>query len=86
MKRLLDFICWPLIGALVAGAVTFAGFLVGSHHEMFTHDAGEVQAWAWFAAEMTSAGAAIAGFVLGGIYGFVRTRRRASNVTSVDTD
>jgi hypothetical protein len=66
---------WSLIGALVAGVLTFAGFLILCHGEMFTHDTGEVQGWAWFGAEMASAGASVVGLVLGGIYGIVRVRK-----------
>jgi hypothetical protein len=64
-----------LIGALVSGLLTFAGFLITCHGEMLTHDSDEVQAWAWFAAEMASAGALITGLVLGGIYGIARVRK-----------
>jgi hypothetical protein len=64
-----------LIGALVSGVLTFAGFLITCHGEMLTHDSDEVQAWAWFAAEMASAGASIIGLVLGGIYGIAHVRK-----------
>jgi hypothetical protein len=75
MQSLSAFIRWSLLGALVAGTVTFAGFLIVCHHEMFTHDGDEVQAWTWFAAVMGSAGDAAIGFVLGGIYGVIRARQ-----------
>jgi hypothetical protein len=66
---------WSMIGALVAGVLTFAGFLITCHHEMFTHDTDEVQGWAWFAAEMVSAGASMIGLILGGICGIARARK-----------
>jgi hypothetical protein len=75
MKNLLGVIRWSLIGALIAGSVTFAGFLIACHHEMFTPDTNEVQAWTWFGAEMASTGAAMFGFALGSVYGIVRVRR-----------
>jgi hypothetical protein len=70
-----NFIRWALIGALTAGTLTFAGFLVACHHEMFTQDSNEGQAWTWFAAVMGTLGFTVIGFVLGGIYGVIRAHK-----------
>jgi hypothetical protein len=78
MKYFSAFMLGSVVGAVAIGALTLAGFLIAWHDMMFTHDTNEAQAWAWFAAGMTSAGAATIGFVLGGIYGVVRARRGAS--------
>jgi hypothetical protein len=68
---------WSLLGAVIAGVVTFLGFLLLNHNEILgPHDSDEVQAWARFAAVMGSLGVASGGFVIGTVYGIVRVRRR----------
>jgi hypothetical protein len=67
---------WSLLGALIAGTVAFAGFLIFNRNEILgPKDADEIQAWARFSAIMGSLGIALTGFVVGAIYGIVRGRR-----------
>ena len=69
---------WSLLGALIAGGVSFAGFVIFNYGQMFgPKDTDEVQAWARFAAVMGSLGMAALGFVLGAICGIVRARGTA---------
>jgi hypothetical protein len=66
---------YAFVGALAAAIVWFVGFFVFNHHKMLTQDSGEVQAWAWFAAWMSTESASIVGSILGAICGAVRSIR-----------
>jgi hypothetical protein len=64
---------WALIGALVAGGLTFAGILV--YARVFDpSEAGDIRAWQEFSAMMGGLGAASVGFLVGAVYGAVRAR------------
>lgn len=70
---LLKFFVSALVGFLIAGSVTLAGFLVMNHRIMLgPPNSDEVQAWTWFATTMGSLGIGGIGFVLGAMYGIAR--------------
>lgn len=77
MKTFVSVVCRALIGAIVAGGLTFAVCCVLRHDEMFMPDC-EAKGWAWLGAELMSAAVSMGGFVLGaiyGIYGVARARK-----------
>jgi hypothetical protein len=75
IQRPASVIRWELMGAVIAGVLTFAGILILN----FAPSGGaDIQAWAGFAALMGSLGAALVGLVIGGIYGAIRSRGNRS--------
>lgn len=82
---MLSIVRCALIGALISGALTSAGFLIFAYDVILgPHDTDERQAWAQFAMVMTSVGASVAGFGIGAIYGVIRKFRARKRLREPD--
>ena len=83
MANFLKVLGWSLVGALIAGTLTFAGFIIFNFDQILgPKDSDEIQAWSRFAAMMGSLAFAMVGFVLGGVYGIVRVRKGTGSLAS----
>jgi hypothetical protein len=77
MRAFWRIIGWPLLGALLAGTFTCAGFLLLNSDQLLApKDTDEIQTWARFSAIMGSLALAAVGFVSGAVYAIVRRRGR----------
>ena len=83
MENFLKVIGWSLVGSLIAGTLTFAGFIIFNYDQILgPKDSDEIQAWSRFAAMMGSLGCALVGFVIGTVYGVVRVRKGTGSLAN----